>query len=183
MSKYLSGSLILCGFVLGLGFGYYFSPNYLQNLQAMQSMPSLGRADRFVDLRYLNAMASHHKGAILLAEQVKNSSMRQEIVALAEDILAGEPKLIVKLENYKKDFYNDSSKTKDPIVVNLGTYDENLDLRFLNALIAHHEDGINMANEIMQKSSKNEILTDASAVKAFLTGSLSVLKEMRQRLN
>jgi uncharacterized protein (DUF305 family) len=183
MSKYLASSLILCGFVLGLGFGYYFSPNYLQNQQVMQSMPSLGRADRFVDLRYLNAMASHHKGAILLAEQVKNSSQRQEIVNLAGDILADEPQLILKLENYKKDFYNDSSKTKDPVAVNLGTYDENLDLRFLNALIAHHEDGINMANEIMQKSNKNEILTDASAVKAFLTGSLSVLEQMREKLN
>ena len=57
--------------------------------------------------------------------------------------------------------------------------DETFDLRFLNALIAHHEAGIVMTQDVRRKSSRGEVLDNADAVEAFLTGSASVLREWR----
>lgn len=177
MNKYLALSLILIVFIFGVGIGYVYNP---ESKMETLSMQGLGLANRTLDLRYINAMATHHQGAILLAEQVKTQSQRPEIKALAEEILASEPKLISRLYDWKTAWYKDNRKAQSPVAVNLGSFDENLDLRFLNALIAHHEEGVLMAKEAMAKSSRNEILTDASAVAEFLSGSGQMLKTWRQ---
>lgn len=61
----------------------------------------------------------------------------------------------------------------------LGTADATIDLRFLNALIAHHEAGILMTQEVRTKTSRSEILSNADAVEAFLKSSLESLKQKR----
>ena len=94
-------------------------------------------------------------------------------------ILKDEPTAIAELYTWKKDWYGDTKQVKDPIVSNLGTYDEKYDLRFLNALIAHHEDGLLMTKEIKTKSSRAEILNNADAVDTFLTTTLKLFKDWR----
>jgi hypothetical protein len=178
MSKYLAISLILVALIIGIGTGYYFTPQY--SLGSEESMEDgLGTAGRTLDLRYLNAMIAHHRGAIALAEQVKNESKRSEIRTLAEEILTNEPKLIDELYTWKKDWYKDRSKVKDKEWPQLGTYDEKLDLRFLNALIAHHEEGVHMAQDAQKKSTRNDVLTNAFTVDSFLSDSIVQLKDWR----
>lgn len=171
-------SLMVVTGMIGLAGGYYISPTYQQTMYVKEEM-GLGQADRFVDLRYIDKMAAHHTGAMLLAAQVENASQREEIKELAADIKKGEPKLIDELYQWKKDWYNDTRKAADPVVANLGTADEKLDLRFLNALIAHHEAGIEMTQEARMKSSRKEILDNADAVEDFLTTTLVTLKNWR----
>ena len=60
ISVVFAGSLSLITFVLGMGFGYYFTPQYQQAMS--EKIMDLGAADRLVDLRYLNAMIAHHRG-------------------------------------------------------------------------------------------------------------------------
>jgi uncharacterized protein (DUF305 family) len=139
----------------------------------------LGNADRLVDLRYLNAMIAHHRGAMLLAEQAEQSQ-RPEIRSLASAIQKDEPKLIEELYQWKRDWYRDTREVRDPVRVQIGSYDEKLDLRFLNALIAHHEAGILMTQEIRMKSSRKEVLDNADAVENFLKTTLVALKEWRK---
>lgn len=179
MNKYLAASLILCALIAGVGIGYYVSPAYSQ--PSMDNSMSLGKADNFFDLRYLDAMGSHHLGAILLAEQLKAKTQRTELQQLADMILTNEPKAIAQLANWKKDWYGDTSPIPEPrYVPRLGDYDDKFDLRFLNALIAHHADGIPMSDEALAKSSRTEVLNDASGVKQFLTDSGAMLKGWRQ---
>lgn len=173
-------SLVIIAFIAGLAGGYYVSPTYQQTMYVKEEM-GLGRADRFVDLRYINQMAVHHRGAILLAQQIADKTQRQEIKKLAADIQNGEPKLIEELYSWKKDWYNDDRKVTDPIVANLGQKDEKIDLRFLNALIAHHEAGIEMTAEIRTKSSRSEVLNNADAVEGFLKNSIITLKDWREQ--
>ena len=172
-------SVILVSFILGLVGGYYVSPSYQQTMYDKEDM-GFGKADRFVDLRYINQMAAHHRGAMLLSEQIKEKTSRPEVKELADAVLAGEPKLIDELYGWKRDWYKDSRTVKDPIVANLGPADEKVDLRFLNALIAHHEVGIEMTKEIRTKSSRSEVLNNADAVENFLNGSLTTLKSWRK---
>ncbi len=178
MTKHLLAlSLLIVGFVLGMGAGYSLTPQY-QEMMYDKSM-DLGAPDRLVDLRYLNAMAAHHRGAILLAEQAEQSQ-RPEIQSLAAAIQKDEPKLIAELYQWKKDWYRDTRTVRDPLPARIGSYDEKMDLRFLNALIAHHEAGILMTEEIRTKSSRAEVLNNADAVENFLKTTLVTLKGWRK---
>jgi uncharacterized protein (DUF305 family) len=140
----------------------------------------LGRADRGLDLRYINAMIAHHRGAMLLAEQAQPLTQKKEIQDLAADILKNEPPAIQELYDWKKSWYGDTKKVKDPIVAKLGDYDKTYELRFLNALIAHHEDGLKMTREVRTKSSRMEILNNADAVDTFFVTTLEIFKGWRK---
>ncbi len=178
ISIYLTLSLIIVSSVLGVVFGYYITPEYQTSMYDKNGM-SLGRADRTFDLRYINAMITHHRGAVLLAQQLAKNSNRPEMQTLAQDILNNEPKLIAELYSWKEDWYGDSKKVRDPIVANLGPADDKFDLRFLNAMIYHHEDGIVMTKETRLKSSRAEILNNADTVESFLVNGIVSLKELR----
>ena len=178
VSLFLTISLMIVTLIVGLGAGYSLTPQYAQTMYEKNSM-GLGAADRWVDLRYINAMIAHHRGAVLVAQQAEKSSKRTEIVALAKEIQTNEPVLIKNLYTLKKQLYNDTAPVTDPVIPHLGTADEKFDLRFINVVIAHHLAGIEMTKEIRSKSSRNEVLNDADAVENFLTGSLKMLKGWR----
>lgn len=178
ISIYLTFGLVVVAALLGIGFGYYLTPEYKVSMYDKNTM-SLGQAGRNFDLRYINAMIAHHRGAMLLAEQLAKNTERPEMKTLADAILNDEPKAIAELYAWKKEWYRDTKIVRDPIVANLGSYDEKFDLRFLNALIAHHEEGVVMTKETRLKSSRTEILNNADAVEAFLAGGIETLKDLR----
>ncbi|MEI6810495.1 MAG: DUF305 domain-containing protein [Candidatus Nomurabacteria bacterium] len=178
ISIYLASALIIITGIMGIAVGYILTPSYSLNMYDKNVM-DLGRADKWIDLRYVNAMISHHRGAMLLAEQAQKSE-RVEVQNLAKDILKNEPAAIAELYASKKAWYNDTKNVADPIGPKLGVYDEKLDLRFLNALIAHHQNGIIMTKDIRTKSSRLEVLNNADAVEAFLNGGINMLSEWRK---
>lgn len=178
ISLYLSLSLMIVCLVMGIGIGYYLTPEYRLSMYDKNIM-DLGPADKWLDLRYINAMIAHHRGAILVAEQALKSE-RPEVVNLAKTIIADEPKAIAELYSWKKSWYHDTRSVPDPIPPHLGNYDSTFDLRFLNAVIAHHQSGILMTKEVRLKSSRSEILNNANAVEAFLTSSITMLSDWRK---
>jgi uncharacterized protein (DUF305 family) len=178
VSIYLTVGLVVVSAVLGIAFGYYLTPEYRISMYDRNSM-DLGQADRTFDLRYINAMISHHRGAMLLAEQLSKNTTRAEMKTLAQNILNNEPAAIDELYAWKKAWYGDTRSVRDPIVANLGPADEKFDLRFLNAIIAHHTEGIMMTEETRQKTSRVEILNNADTVEAFLVNGLKALKGLR----
>ena len=178
ISIYFALAFMIIAFIIGLGSGYALTPQY--RLAMYESDMDLGAADRWLDLRYLNAMITHHQGAMLLAEQAAQSGQRPEIKELASAILKDEPMAIAELYTWKKDWYQDKRRASEPYPVNLGSSDDKFDLRFLNALIAHHQAGIVMTQEARSKSSRSEVLNNVDAVELFLKNSLSILQEWRK---
>ena len=178
ISIVLAGSLLAVAFIIGTAFGYYLTPEY-RAVASDKTVMDLGAPDKLLDLRYLRAMAIHHQGAILMAEQLQKYAGHQELKTLAPIILADEPKNIAVLQNLRLSLFNDRRPLASPTRVNLGTADANFDLRFLNALIAHHEAGVLMAREARAKSTNPAIINDAEGVEKFLTGSLVDLRKMR----
>ncbi len=179
ISIYLAVSLAIVIGIIGIGIGYALTPEYRIGMYDKNNM-NLGQADRTFDLRYVNAMISHHRGAMLLAEQLGKNTTRPEMKALSEEILKNEPVAITELYTWKKNWYGDNKQVKDPIVSNLGSSDEKFDLRFLNAIIAHHEAGILMTKDTKIKSSRKEVLNNADAVELFLTNGIEALKGLRK---
>ena len=173
---FVAALMILSG-ILGMGIGYYMTPEYRLSMYEKNGM-DLGRADRTLDLRYVNAMIAHHRGAMLVAEQAKKSE-RAEVKNLAQAILKDEPAAIAELYAWKKAWYGDERSVRDPQVPKLGAYDKTFDLRFLNAVIAHHENGVVMTQDVRIKSSRSEVLDNADAVEAFLKGGIVMLSQWR----
>ncbi|NTU45559.1 MAG: DUF305 domain-containing protein [Chlorobiaceae bacterium] len=178
ISLSLAVALSIVMAVIGIGAGYWLTPQYSLSMYDKNTM-NLGQADKWVDLRYLDGMIAHHRGAILLAEKA-SISQRTEIRNLCKEILKNEPVAIAELYQWKKEWYGDQRKVRDPEVANLGSSDSKLELRFLNALIAHHENGVRMTREIRLKSSRSEVLDNADAVEQFLKGGLGMLREWRK---
>jgi uncharacterized protein (DUF305 family) len=65
-------------------------------------------------------------------------------------------------------------------VPQFGAYDKTFDLRVLNTIISHHENGILMTEDVRTKSSRSEIINNADAVEAFLKTSGEMLKDWRK---
>lgn len=177
ISTYLAVSFIIISIFVGISIGYSFTPEYSFSKYDKGGM-DLGPADKWVDLRYINSMISHHRAAMLVAEKISISE-REEVRNISADILKNEPALIKELYQWKKDWYKDTKRVKDPTIPNLGSYNETFDLRFLNAIIAHHEAGVMMTEDISKKSSRNEILDNANIVGNFLMESGESLKKLR----
>lgn len=180
ISIYFALALIVISFIIGLGAGYYLTPQYRLAMYDQNTM-DLGEADRWLDLRYTNAMIAHHRGAMLMAEQASQNGQRQEIKDLAVAILRDEPAAIAELYAWKADWYQDKRQVRDPYKIQLGNSDEKFDLRFLNALIAHHQAGVEMTKEVRLKSSRAEVLNNADAVEAFLNNGIDMLKAWRNQ--
>lgn len=180
MSKSLLLSISIAFLVIGIGIGFMLSPYY--STMDTDHSADLGVADRYLDLRYINKMTAHHKSAILIAEEAKRYSKNTSILEIANMIITNEPKLIEELNTWKKDWYKDNSQVEAAEIPNLGTADRNFDLRFINALIAHHHEGIEMAKDAQKKSTRNEVLDNASIVKEFLKDSVISLEQLRLNL-
>lgn len=180
MNRSLAISLMFVALVTGFFVGYAATPEYTQMRSDQTAMMELGPADRQLEKRYLTGMISHHLTAIDLSRQVLEHSEREELRSLAQNIITADEKGIRELMDWKQAWYQDNTEVTRFTRTNLGTADESFDLRFLNALIAHHDEAIALNKEIQTKSSRNEVLTLASNVVTGLSESKLQLESWRK---
>lgn len=175
---YFSLSIIIL--VFGIAIGYAISPTYSAMSSEKQSKSmDLGRADNKVDLRYIDGMIAHHLNAIYLAKQGEQSH-RKEIRDLSASIIVADEQGIKDLYAQKNKMYNDSRVISEYEKINLGELNDTFDLRFLNALIAHHEDAIRVAKELRTKSKHTETLDVANTVIMNLSTGIQTLTTWRR---
>ncbi|MHC5824926.1 MAG: DUF305 domain-containing protein, partial [Nostoc sp.] len=122
----------------------------------------LGPADANFDLRFLDAMIPHHQGAVEMAKEAQNKSKRPEIKKLADNIIKSQNQEITQMKRWRQAWYpkagnkpmaynsqmghnmemsSDQMKTM-MMSQNLGAADAEFDLRFINAMIPHHEGAV-----------------------------------------
>ena len=137
----------------------------------------LGPADANFDLRFIDGMIPHHQGAITMAKEAQQKSQRPEIKKLADEIVMAQTKEIAELQTWRKQWYPNASSM--PMAHNakmghmmemnadqmkgmmmtqdLGAQDAEFDLRFINAMIPHHQGAVIMAQDASTKSTRPEI--------------------------
>lgn len=145
---------------------------------------NLGPKDESFDLRFIDGMIPHHQGAVTMAQEALAKSQRPEIKQLAQEIIDAQEKEIVELQTWRKSWYPNQSETpvmydagmghmmpmsqemRDSMMMNvdLGAADEQFDLRFIRAMIPHHQGAIDMANQALQNSDRPEIKTLAQNI-------------------
>lgn len=137
----------------------------------------LGPADANFDLRFLDGMTPHHQGAVEMAKEAQQKSKRPEIQKLADNIIKSQNQEITRMKQWRQAWYpkagdkpmaynsqmghmmemsSDQMKTM-MMSQDLGAADAEFDLRFINAMIPHHQGALTMAQDALSKSKRPEI--------------------------
>lgn len=180
MSKTLTTSIAIVTLILGIGLGYTLTPEYSAYQINPKHGEGLGKPDKYLNLRFINGMIAHHLSAIYMLEQVQKESGRTELQGLAEAVIKMDTQGIKDLYALKQSIYGDSREVKNFTKTELGVADKNFDLRFLNAMIIHHEEAIASSREALGKSTNESILETAGAVDQILSGNLKQLNSWRE---
>ncbi|MEG4144950.1 DUF305 domain-containing protein [Microcoleus sp. Pol12B5] len=157
----------------------------------------LGPADADYDLRFIDGMTVHHQGAVNMAQDVLKQSKRPEMKKLATDIIAAQNREINQMKEWRKTWYPKASSTPMAyhgpmghmmamtpeqmqsmmMSMDLGAADAQFDLRFINAMIPHHEGALVMAQDALKKSKRPEMKKLAQEI---LTSQKQEIQQMKQ---
>ena len=160
----------------------------------------LGPADADYDLRFIDGMTFHHQGAVNMAKEVLNKSKRPEMKKLANNIIAAQNREINLMKEWRKTWYSKASSTPMAyhpqrnkmmamtpeqmqnmmMSMDLGAADAQFDLRFLNAMIPHHEGALVMAEDALKKSKRPEMKKLSQEILTSQKQEIEQMKEWRK---
>lgn len=160
----------------------------------------LGPADADYELRFVDAMIPHHQGAVEMAKEVLDKSQRPEMKKLAQDIIAAQNREIEQMKQWRKAWYPKagnkpmawhaqmnhmmqmSPEQMQAMMMkgDLGAADAEFDLRFLNAMIPHHEGALVMAKDVLNKSKRPEMKKLAQEILTSQQEEIDQMKQWRQ---
>lgn len=177
--------------------------NTMEEMQHKSSMNhsmamDLGAADANYDLRFIDGMALHHRGAIEMAKEAEQKSQRPEIKKLARNMIISQNREENELlQKWRKVWYPKAGS--QPMAYNpqmghtmqmssdqmqsmmmkmdLGAADADFDLRFMNAMIPHHEGAVTMAQDALNKSKRSEVKQLAQDI---ITSQSAEIEQMNQ---
>lgn len=144
--------------------------------EAMDVM-NLGPADEGFDLRFIDAMREHHRGAIAMAQEAQANASHPELRRFAAEIIRDQNRENEQLGEWRAAWFPAASSSTlvfggegRPLVpatelqrvalsgvTPLGGKGPQFDLAFLNAMIPHHEHAVRMANEALSKATHVEV--------------------------
>jgi uncharacterized protein (DUF305 family) len=160
----------------------------------------LGPADTDYDMRFIDSMTPHHQGAVEMAREAITKSQRPEIKKLANDIIKAQNVELNQMKQWRQAWYPKAGST--PMAFDakmghmmpmseqqmqammmkgdLGAADNQFDLRFLNAMIPHHEGALTMAEDALKKTKRPEIKKMAQEIIASQQKEIEQMKQWRQ---
>jgi len=161
---------------------------------------NLGPADGEYNLRFIDAMIPHHEGAIAMAEEALENSDREEITTLANTIIEAQEEEIAQMQQWRSDWYPDAPETPTAwdsvsqtttsmtpeqmammrMDMELGSGDDEFDLRFINAMIPHHQAAVTMAEDSITKSENPEMQELAQNIIVSQQEEINQLEQWRQ---
>jgi uncharacterized protein (DUF305 family) len=170
------------------------------SMGSMDHGMDLGPADAQFDLRFIDGMAPHHQGAIAMAQEALQKAQHPEIKKLAQDIIDAQQKEIAEMKQWRTTWYPNvgnapmawhakmghsmamSQDQMNSMMMNmdLGAADAEFDLRFINAMIPHHEGAVVMANQVLSKSQRPEVRQLAQDIIASQQAEINQMKQWRQ---
>jgi len=164
------------------------------------SSMNLGVADADYDLRFIDGMTPHHQGAIAMAGNVLKNSQRPELKKLAQEIIQAQKKEITQMKEWRKAWYPKADEKlmmwhsesnhmmamtpefrKNMMMsMDLGKADAKFDLRFLEAMITHHEGALVMAKDAIAKSKRPEIKKLAQEILSSQQAEIDKMQQWRK---
>ncbi len=141
----------------------------------------MGNSDQPFDLLFIDSMIVHHQGAVEMATEAQTAATKAEIKTLADAIIIAQEVEIKQMQDWRKAWYPDAAATEG-MDMDMGTMavaagDKLYDLRFIEAMIPHHEGAIGMAKEALTKAEHPELKSLAENIIKAQEGEIAQMKE------
>ncbi|WP_297854483.1 DUF305 domain-containing protein [Meiothermus sp.] len=142
----------------------------------MKSMGALEKlSGKGFDIAYMSMMIEHHQGAVEMAQAVLKVSKDARVRKAAQDIITVQNREITQLTTWLKGWYGlapsrtymdmmrgDMKTMMDTAMT--GMKGQNPDRAFLEGMIPHHQDAIDMSKLALKKVAKAELRRFAQGV-------------------
>ena len=158
------------------------------NSSGMSGMPGHGgtmaATEQPFDATFIDSMVEHHGGAIEMANEALAQATRPEILGLARAIIVSQGEEIEQLQAWRDEWYPSLPPTGG-MGMSMGemqlSSDNNtpFELRFIDAMIPHHESAIDMANMALSESEREEIRAMAEDIVRVQSDEIAQMKEWR----
>lgn len=152
--------------------GEFMLDHMMQMMGHMQSLAAACQQDEQAsqpfDLGFIDSMILHHEGAVAMAQQALEEAEHEEIRQMAQAVIDAQEAEIGQMRGWRSAWYADaepgSGMGMDMGMMEVGEGDQPFDLRFIDAMISHHEGAIAMAQEALASAENEEIRLLAQAI-------------------
>lgn len=130
---------------------------------------AIGDSELPFDQLFIDSMILHHQGAIMMAQAAQTGAEHAELKTLAKEMLAAQIAEIAQMQAWRTAWYPNAPVSKG-LEMNMGTMQiadhpsTPFDLRFIEAIIPHHQGAIDMAKLAQTKTEHAEIKTIAANI-------------------
>lgn len=148
------------------------------------NMANTATGDAF-DLQFIDGMIAHHEGAVAMAEQALDEGEHAELRALADEIIAAQAQEIEEMSAWREAWFADAEPTPiDDLHMGAMAIESDaskpFDLRFIEAMISHHEGAIDMAESALEMSDRDEIRSLASRIISDQQAEIEMMRAWQQ---
>ena len=161
------------------------------DMSGMAGMGDMGgmnmSPDTAFDIRFIDSMLPHHQGAVAMAQQALQQAEHPEIKQMAQQIIDAQQAEIKQLQDWRGAWYPNAAATEG-MQMDMGSGmnmmevpagDQPFDLRFIDAMIPHHQDAIMMAQEAQAKAEHPEVKQMAQQIIAAQQAEIKQLQDWR----
>lgn len=167
--------------VLAVGVAFFGVTLAQINDKPMQTMSVLeGLTGQDFDIAYMSQMIEHHKGAIEMAEAALEASENEDVRGAAQKIIEVQTSEITQLTDWLSSWYNaepdqaqmdmmrsDMQPMMDTAMSGMtpmAGMTMPVDRSFLEGMIVHHQDAVNMSQLCLEKANEAELKTFCQGV-------------------
>jgi uncharacterized protein (DUF305 family) len=140
--------------------------------------------DQPYDLLFLDSMIVHHQGAIDMAQDALANAEHSELKSFAQNVIMQQDGEITQMKVWRGKWYPDATETSGLGMhmgdMTIGTDTTiSYDIRWIDAMISHHEGAIDMANDALKKSQNPDIINLCNAIIQAQSTEIAQLKAWR----
>lgn len=139
------------------------------------------------DAQFIDAMTDHHRGAIAMAEMALDSASDPGVISLAEGIIAGQSAEIDSMAAWRARWFPGLEATGG-MGMSMGAMEvapsdgASWDLRFLEAMISHHQGAIPMAQAALESAEHEELRDLATGIISAQQAEIAWMTELSSTL-
>ena len=141
----------------------------MDGMMGQDSMAGSSDEEGPYDLRFIDQMIMHHRGAIMSSEHMISDSERPELRQLAENIRRSQSEQIEQMQEWREEWYGDDAGHASGMMDEgqmsgmMGASmrgmmgGEAADAMFLRMMIPHHQAAVEMSEEALEEAEHPEL--------------------------
>ena len=143
-------------------------------------------SDAPYDALFIDSMIVHHQGAITMAQEALEKAQRTELKQFAQNVIMVQDGEITQMKVWRNNWYPDlaiSTGTGTDMGDMMVSQDDSVsyDLRWIDAMISHHQAAITMAQEALTKAEHADIKNLAQAIIDMQAAEITQLEAWRDQ--